>query len=361
MINNKELLQMLSVFFLKNDVETLYAIAQSKTRNNPIITLGLLQYFSLFCYEYDALLSKREIEGHIKNDSAIKLRDERNSIKLFIERYGKTRNRIIEIDSVQDAHFKDLTKNVDQIRNAEYYNLGVFFDENDNIIGNTQYWAYSMSNKKNPLAFFKPDNNKLFGYEIGVAINSVKKGLESFLPDYCVSINDYDNRLFYKDYNTNLPFATVQGIESYNKELSLRILHLLSALGFMKNIICRIVPSNNLWCIRVKYLIVYSSHISIHILKEKYENLFSWVHSDLWFIKSDFRNCMMHYELYEDGMLYISEEYIDLFKPMFGLVESCFDGKTIGQLNAAIDEEMDYCLEHLRQMFLIDLAGKELF
>ena len=57
---------------------------------------------------------------------------------------------------------------------------------------------------------------------------------------------------------------------------------------------------------------------------------------------SHFRNCMMHYDLYDkNGIFMISPEYLNLNTPLFGLVESCYAGITYMQLKSEIIKRLN--------------------
>ena len=51
---------------------------------------------------------------------------------------------------------------------------------------------------------------------------------------------------------------------------------------------------------------------------------------------SRFRSCMMHYSFINKGTYLIEDQYLDYSIPFYGLVESCFDGKTYESMQQEI-------------------------
>jgi hypothetical protein len=115
------------------------------------------------------------------------------------------------------------------------------------------------------------------------------------------------------------------------------------------------------WLFRIEYIVTYYTYLSLKDLKNHCDNNDdislekSKIEEILEFGKplfqSKFRNCMMHYNLV--GYDVLSQEHIDC--PFYGMVETCFGGKTyqsyLNELRSLSDMIVDYL-----ESFLADTA-----
>lgn len=88
---------------------------------------------------------------------------------------------------------------------------------------------------------------------------------------------------------------------------------------------------------RIEYIVAHYAWQGLRKIKQHFDssnsNLFSddvsiLLENGKKLFPSNFRNCMMHYDLCYDGVPAISKEYYNEKLKFFGLVESCFDGKS---------------------------------
>ena len=87
-----------------------------------------------------------------------------------------------------------------------HYNIGVFVNEEKEIVGNTQFFSYIMNNPKKLSPIFDGETFNKFGYENGIVIASVKKGLSSYFEDHVPTVHVIPTPILYKDFNTNKSF-----------------------------------------------------------------------------------------------------------------------------------------------------------
>ena len=67
---------------------------------------------------------------------------------------------------------------------------------------------------------------------------------------------------------------------------------------------------------------------------------------------SSFRNCMMHYGLKTDDDNHypiIESQYLDYEKPLWGLVESCYNGTSYSELKNRIENKLDIMADSLKR------------
>lgn len=349
-ISKEEFCNLLSVITIKNDCETLKAL--SPMMKQPIISLNLLPYYALFCISFKEYAS---IDS-LNNESIFKISDIRNKLKLFSERYRIEKKRILLVDDVQDDEFKSNLRFKFLGKHNLYYNIGIFFDKENHIISNTQQLNYMFQDRKISHKNIRKIEVKRLGKTIGTIINSVSQGLQSFpisIPNNLL-IQTID--LHHKDLNTNKNFNSFPNIEN-GKELTLRVLHVLSLLNFIRFVLGKIVPNCNTWTMRTKYIAMYYASKSIeHIIDKlplEQANVFSKRREDL--LNSQFRSCMMHYSFFNKGNCEIKDEFLNISTPLFGLVESCFNGMSYNNLIESIDKEIVYLAEGLESILKIDL------
>ena len=74
-------------------------------------------------------------------------------------------------------------------------------------------------------------------------------------------------------------------------------------------------------------------------------------------INRNFRSCMMHYKFINpnSGDILIEEKYFDIQIPLFGLVESMFDGMTYEELKLKILHNLKIISDELEIILNIDL------
>ncbi len=354
-IDLKEYCDLLSTILIKNDCETLKDIAP--LMNQPIVSLGLLPYCALFCSSFKEFISLDSFD----EESIYNISDIRNKLKLFDDRYGRDKKRILSLDANQDNEFKSKVR-FKLLSNLNlHYNLGVYLDSDEHIIGNTQHIFYMFQDSH--ISHIKIDKREIkkSGKDIGTIIASVSKGLKKFPVEIHTGLSYPQIEVKHKDFNTNRNFNSFPEIVE-GKEITLRTLHILSSLNFIRYVLDKIVPNNNMWAMRIKYIAMYYASKSIeHLLvklPEKYSEVFKNRNTNL--LNGTFRSCMMHYSFFNKGVCAIKEEYLDLHTMLFGLVESCFGGIHYDELIAKIDKEIEFLATGLENILNIDLSGNKI-
>ena len=135
-------------------------------------------------------------------------------------------------------------------------------------------------------------------------------------------------------------------------------------MNFVKHIIRPLLPEGNTWAGRVEYIVTYYTFRALQRLKNYCKNNDDVVAdtegiSEIedaadGLFQSKFRNCMMHYDLENQGVLTL--EYID--QPFYGIVENCFDGKGYQTYLDLIHDLSDQIISYLEKHFCC--AGIEL-
>lgn len=142
-------------------------------------------------------------------------------------------------------------------------------------------------------------------------------------------------RLGYQDINTNRRNSFFA--KTNKKEVNLLILHILSTINCVEHLFSKGVSCDDQWFMRIEYIVAHYAWQGLRKIKQHFDssnsNLFSddvsiLLENGKKLFPSNFRNCMMHYDLCYDGVPAISKEYYNEKLKFFGLVESCFDGKS---------------------------------
>lgn len=328
----------LAVLSIKNDCETLKALTPVMT--NPIYALGLLQYMALFCCASEEYCQSTGQNVNFFTNSPFSISDIRCKLKLFDDRYGRTKNTIASIDDKQDAYFVNLLRFKWLSRFNVHYNLGIYINQQNHMIGNTQYLYYMFQDRRlsnrNPM--YK-ENLQQLGYLLGATINSFCEGLKNLGQPLTLPVNSMEEPLFYIDYNTNRRFNAFPTHED-GKELTLRLTHILCALNFIGIAMKSVLPQTNLWYVRAKYITFYYAYRSIMTINNKFPNMLVIPQSPQMelLLSSDFRSCMMHYSYINQGNKLISSNHFNAQIPFFGLIESCFPGMSFNDFINNLDQ-----------------------
>lgn len=327
------------------------------SKQSSIIGMVLLPYLALFFKEAQEQFSTCVIDKDLDEQ----LHDLRNSIKLLSGKYNKTETIFLEMDSQQDQFFKDLlTFDFTKELNI-HYNLGVYFDDKDNVVGDTQllnlYLNSAFKDGK-----IQNDTAYNLGFSFGRSLSLIRMKTHQ---KETASIKELESiKLGYIDFNTNVMDSVF--VYNVNKGLNLFILHMLSMMGMSKYILQRMLATNNTWRLRCEYITAHNIWSGLRIISEHfkqngYEEIDVRIFNDLVekgrsFFPSTFRNAMFHYELIKGEDYCIKEEY---FRPdilLFGLVETVFDGKTAQDYFAELRDYMDEVESCLKEWFNFDYS-----
>ena len=158
-------------------------------------------------------------------------------------------------------------------------------------------------------------------------------------------------KYYYADYNTNKKSSLFPKGED-GKATILYLLHTLSTINFLLFVLNHYEKDDYGWWLKVNYVTYY---YSVHKLNDLYEHLLQnklltpsiekyFIKLDLKnmkYMNSTFRNYVMHSKFANnEGAPLICDLYLDTSKPLFGLVETCFDGMSYHELKSAIISEM---------------------
>ena len=321
-----------------------------------IVSLLLLPYVGLYCKEAEEFLGRRVIDSNVESQ----ITDLRNSIKIFCEKYNKSEKQFILTDDKQDEYFKDLLR-FDFTRDMDiHYNLGIYFDGDGHVIGNTQLINFHL-NSASLDGMNEKQNAYDMGYSIGVSVTRILMLLKQ-KPRKKVLDNIADFSIGYIDCNSN----TVNAPFMYqdNKGLNLLLLHMLGLFGTCKYVIRNILDDKNTWVYRCEYVIYHNIWNGLRIIQAHFEqskssvtdpqSLSKLVEDGRVFFPSLYRNCMMHYGLISGDEACIKEEYYRPDIPLYGLVESCFYGKTAEDYYKDLRRYMDEVEEFLNGWFSFD-------
>jgi hypothetical protein len=336
--------RLISLLIIQEDIEAIYSLLSSE--RDPVFSLEILPYYALFINECQNYMGINEIP----NDIAVQIKDIRNYIKAYTNGYGKTSKKIKNADAIQDEAFRRELKFDFPKSWTMHLNMGTYWTDDGKMIGNTQHIAAYLGIDD---VFAKDIGRKQreLGYQIGVFINSVRNGFSkailspnSHRTDKAVSLTKYF------DLNTNK--ENVFFIDNFSKELNLLYVHLLCSINFVKYVLRPLFTNNSTWLFRIEYIVTYYTYLALKDLKNHCDN-----NNDIVLTKSGiedilklgeplfqskFRNCMMHYNL--AGYDVLSQEHIN--SPFYGIVETCFEGKSyhsyLSELRILSDRITDY-------------------
>lgn len=289
--------------------------------------LMLLPYICLCCNE-----SLNYTENYLLADSLtsspISYTEVRNKLKLFSNRYGKSIKQIKIVDSRQDNEFKSKLRFKWMENWKIHYNLGIYCTPEGHIVGNTQYVAYLL---QNPSFNLNNDSKNLyeFGFFLGAVLQRISQDLNFLELDSKNTMNEVSMDWHYKDFHTDKNFNLFLEREE-GKELTLFLLHLLSAVNFVGYELPRFVGNENPWLLRIQYITVHYVNESLNRIKnmDLPHKALVWEEvEDGYLLNTVFRSCMFHYGFYNKGECSIKDQYLH-DKPFFGLIESCFEGKS---------------------------------
>lgn len=315
----------ITIRLIQEDTESIYSLLKSE--RDPIFIICAIPYYALFvesCEEY--------IKSNVfDEDTAKKLKFIRNNIKAYADRFGRTIRRIADVDEKQDSIFRNQLRFKFMQDWNFHYNLGTYWTSDKNIIGNTQMLS-DILGIEDPYTPGLGESQVNFARQISSYVTSIRDGFAESLPSVVVSRKSYGVRIpYYCDFNTNKK-TIIRKIE-LPKEIQLLFLHLLCSLNFVRYVLADMFMSENTWFFRITYITTYYAYYALTKLNNHICNnaddcigifpIDNLLEEGKHLFLSDFRNCMMHYDLQKRGVL--SPGNLD--KPLFGLVDNCFPGQ----------------------------------
>lgn len=341
--------RLISIRIMQEDAESIYSLLQ--TERDSIFAMEIIPYYALFVQSCQEYMGENLLPESIAKD----LKDIRNHIKVYTDGFGKSQRRVATVDDAQDRDFKEQLR-FDFLKKINIHlNLGTYWTEERQVIGNTQQLADFLSVK----SMFDPkikEKNYQIGYHISSFVASFRDGLADSLSypiieRECKSISIN----YYCDINTNKRNNLL--LKSQKKEIKLFYLHLLCNMNFVKYILRPLFPDGNIWAFRVEYIVSYYTLRALERLKNYSENnkdiiietkeIYDILKQGELLFTTKLRNCMMHYNLENAGV--ISFENID--KPFYGIIENCFDGKSYQEYLIELHGLSDTIINFLNNQF----------
>lgn len=356
----------LSFLMLKYDCETMSSLVPC-LQGNGVVGLGMTPFVSLTAASAQELFMRNNITINVE-DSGLAIEDVRLKLKIFENGFSKSKKMILNIDYLQNESFKSkLRFNFLKWCNI-HYNLGVYFNNEKKIIGNTQFAYYLTQDDKfikqniekiKQGYLYNPDSFEIdkkvafdFGHKCGSTIGFITNVLSEFDAPIKVLVNIKKIDLSYTDINTNRKSKLFPNGDE-GKALILYLLHTVSLINFTLYILNEFEKNDYGWFLKANYISYYYAYRKIQDLVNylTQNNMLTQDMSDLLnhpdiseptYINSSFRNCLMHSEFTDkNGVFLINKKYIDKSKPLFGLVESSFDGIDYYRLKEIIRKKLE--------------------
>lgn len=335
------------MLIIKRDFDLLIKIA---TQLPSEVQTQITPYTALFCYESIKYLESKGQPVDLEQTSRYSIKDIRQKAKFFDLSLNKLLQSIDNIDSLQNDYFINLMRYPACGAWNMHDNLGIYFDDERNIVGNTHYAFYVFQDEK---AISKPHESMSghdivgeevysFAYDMGRIIGGISSGLSSISDFMKADFDPNQISLHSQDFNTNR--CTTYRNEKY-KTIRLFLLHVLSSIGLILFVLKKSIIRESGLLLRFEYITYHYALLRLHGLTE-FCNTKKELFDDVKLVemlnsidyenndglrKTEFRNCMMHFGLTDiDGFPLIKADKLDLAIPLCGLVES--------QFNMAYDE-----------------------
>ena len=171
-------------------------------------------------------------------------------------------------------------------------------------------------------------------------INTVRLGLEEFDVPVSVNTTRFHTDFYFADYNTNVKSNLFpKGDEG--KATRLYLLHILSTINFLLYVLNGYEKDDYGWWLK-KIENLQEHFIQNKLITPTNKRLFDELNcKNAKYMNGTFRNYIMHSKIVDkEGKCLISHQNLDRAKPLFGLVETCFDDMSYIELKANIILEM---------------------
>lgn len=365
-------LSLAELTIIKRDFDLLKKIILSLS---PELVTQMIPYSALFCYEGIQYLNANGQAVKIENTGRYSIKDIRQKAKFFDLSVNKLLQCIENVDTLQNDYFIQQMKFPQLGRWNIHTNLGIFYDTNRHIVGNTHYTYYVFQDEK---MISQPEESmsghilvgeevKAFGYDMGRIVGSISDGL-SQISDFVVADFDISHiKLYSQDFNTNRCMAFDN---KRFKIMRLFLLHILSNIGFILYVLKKSIIRDSGLLLRLEYITYHFTLLRLDGISNYYKQN-NDISSDSKLIKllnsidytnanklrkTEFRNCMMHFGLTsKDGTCLIDNANIDLAKPFCGLVESQF-GKSYSEYQLCLETELEMIYQKLSNYLDFDLS-----
>ena len=368
-------LRVAEITIIKRDFDLLRKLLSNLTLD---VQTQMVPYSALFCYEAIVYLKKYNPSLCVKQTSNYSIKDIRQKAKFFDLSVNKLIHSIDNVDAMQNEYFINLMKYPQLGYWNIHTNLGIYYDCDKHIVGNTHYAFYIFQDEKTISKYpaelhsleLEEKELKAFGYDLGVIIGSISSVLAETSDFIESDVLPKENAYLSQDFNTNRCITI--GNEKY-KSVRLFLLHVLSSIGFIIYCLKNIVIRDTGLLLRLEYITYHyalkrideilkyckmnPNEISDYNLIQMLESVDCTNSNNL--RKTDFRNCMMHFELKnKEGKSLVSEEKFDLAIPFCGLVETQFD-LSYAEYQALLEAELKSLYNAINTYLGFDLLLKD--
>lgn len=362
------------ITIIKRDFDLLRKLIPNITND---VQAQMVPYSALFCYEAMTYFKKHDPSVNIAQTSKYSIEDIRQKAKLFDLSVNKLIQSVNKVDTMQDEYFKNLMRYPQLGYWNLHTNLGIYYDADKHIVGNTHYAYYIFQDEK---SISKPQIEKssfelkgqeieAFGYDMGVIIGNISSGLSENSDFIESDVIPKGANFLYQDFNTNK--CTTNGNEKY-KSIRLFLLHTLSSIGFILYCLKKKIIRDTGLLLRLEYITYHYAlkridgivkyckmnphEISDANLTQMLESIDCTNSKNL--RNTNFRNCMLHFELKDkDGNALISKEKFNLAVPFCGLVETQFNLSYI-EYQALVEKELVYLYDTINEYLGFNLLLK---
>lgn len=358
----------LSIQQMKYDCATVYSLISSLQRDG-ITSFGTLPYISLVTSAIWEFIGSR-VNTMLPKIDILRIQEVRLKLKVFEDGFSKSKRMVLNIDYLQDQVYRDMLKFDFQRSLNVHYNLGIYTDAQNRVVGNTQYNYYLLQDNRflrksveevASAYSISPDNFNMteqskkdmyeYAYKCGQVIGSAHAGFAAYEVPVSVTVKDNAVNYRYIDLNTNTMSSTFPSGDD-GKVTWLYLLHILSTVNFLLYVLNGYVIDDYGWWLKINYIVYYYTihklldlrRYLVHkrLLNQNISDYFAAVGLDhIKFMSSSFRSYAMHSQLKDkNGEMLISVENIDQSKLLFGLVETCFAGMAYGELKHSVTCEL---------------------
>ena len=162
--------RLISIRIMQEDAESIYSLLQ--TERDSVFAMEIIPYYALFVQSCQEYMGENLLPESIAKD----LKDIRNHIKSYAEGFSKSQKRVAFIDGAQDKDFKEQLKFEFLKKINIHLNLGTYWTEKRQVIGNTQQLAEFLAVESMFDSKLKEKNYQM-GYHIGSFVASFRDGL----------------------------------------------------------------------------------------------------------------------------------------------------------------------------------------
>jgi hypothetical protein len=331
--------------------------------SNGILIYGITPFISLFIIESYSYLKKYIPEYaevlSLANEKIV--RTSRMRVKLFDDS-SKRVDRLIEllayiIQFNKDWHIEGHKGCLRPLQRALQSDLGLFI-YNNHIIGSTHTGMINLGYEKEDLPKKSDDifpnfmkQTRKVSEEMGKYLGDMVNFPEFTLSNQFHSIFNYridDEKQGYQDVKSNKYLKLIfNGPNS--EEINLCLLYFLIIVNNFQYIFSEIVVETPITLFKIKFIMLYHLYSSITKFRDYYypnkvftelsNNYIRIILEDEQILsitkKKDLRNILVHYKI-----LNMNEERMNREKPLFGLIEYYFDGKSFNEINDLLDNQI---------------------